>query len=175
MTRFLTWIRSGTNSNNPEKIGHKASRWQGNQKMQKNTDNVESPRKENKKRTPVTANAKAQKTCASKKAGKSKDPVSDIRLSAIIYLRHYREIENLKQGLYRYGLQDARVRFFPEADGVALQYPDKPCNRAKIENALKDMQMYIKEYDLEIYDLKARKTEYIHWPVKVPKVRKKKV
>lgn len=142
--------------------------------MQKKTDNVESPRKENKKRTPASTNAKTQKTCASKKAGKSKDPVSDIRLSAIIYLRHYREIENLKQGLYRYGLQDARVRFFPEADGVALQYPDKLCNRTTIENALKDMQMYIKEYDLEIYDLKARKTEYIHWPMKVPKVRKKK-
>lgn len=158
-----------------EKIGHKASRWQGNQKMQKNTDNVESPRKENKKRTPVTANAKTQKKCTSKKkAEKAKDPVSDIRLSAIIYLRHYREIENLKHGLYRYGLQDARVRFFPEADGVALQYPDKLCNRAKIENALKDMQGYIKEYDLEIYDLKAKKTEYIHWPVKVAKVRKRK-
>lgn len=147
----------------------------GNQKMQKKMDGVEPTKKETKKRKPATASAKTEKACSpKKKAEKTKDPVLDIRVSAILYLRHYREIENLKQGLYRYGLQDARVRFFLEADGVALQYPDKLCNRAALKDALKNMQPYIKEYDLEIYDIKARKTEYIHWPVKVAKVRKTK-
>ena len=133
--------------------------------MQKKSDSVEPTKKETKKRKPA-ASAKTEKSCSlKKKAEKTKDPISDIRVSAILYLRHYREIENLKQGLYRYGLQDARVRFFPEADGVALQYPDKLYNRAALKDALKDMQPYIKEYDLEIYDIKAKKTEYIHWPL----------